>query len=85
MRTTYNNYYEFGSGKGIHNRCPALPQRPLDGEGRGMVETPREFGIDDLLRSMPIEERVYRLRCVEAWSIVVPWTGFPFRTPCWRR
>lgn len=75
--TTFNNFYEFGSHKSISRAAQALPQRPWTVKVEGMVETPREFGIEDLLRTMPIEERVYRLRCVEAWSMVVPWTGFP--------
>ncbi|WP_137124356.1 protein-methionine-sulfoxide reductase catalytic subunit MsrP [Roseomonas sp. HF4] len=75
--TTFNNFYEFGSHKGISRAAQALPQRPWTVKVEGMVETPREFGIEDLLRTMPLEERVYRLRCVEAWSMVVPWTGFP--------
>jgi len=75
--TTFNNFYEFGSHKTISRAAQALPQRPWTVKVEGMVETPREFGIEDLLRTMPLEERVYRLRCVEAWSMVVPWTGFP--------
>lgn len=75
--TTFNNYYEFGSDKGISRAAQRLPQRPWTVKVEGMVETAREFGIEDLLRTMPIEERAYRLRCVEAWSMVVPWTGFP--------
>lgn len=75
--TTYNNYYEFGSHKGIWQAAQRLPQRPWTLKVDGLVDSPREFGIEDLLARMPLEERVYRLRCVEAWSIVVPWTGFP--------
>jgi len=75
--TTFNNFYEFGTSKSIHRAAQRLPQRPWTVKVEGMVETPREFGIEDLLRTMPLEERVYRLRCVEAWSMVVPWTGFP--------
>lgn len=75
--TTFNNFYEFGSHKSISREAQRLPQRPWTVKVEGMVEAPREFGIEDLLRSMPIEERVYRLRCVEAWSMVVPWIGFP--------
>jgi len=75
--TTFNNFYEFGTSKSISQGAQRLPQRPWTVKVEGMVETPREFGIEDLLRTMPIEERVYRLRCVEAWSMVVPWTGFP--------
>jgi sulfoxide reductase catalytic subunit YedY len=75
--TTFNNFYEFGSHKTISRAAQRLPQRPWTVKVEGMVESPREFGIEDLLRFMPLEERVYRLRCVEAWSMVVPWTGFP--------
>lgn len=75
--TTFNNYYEFGSHKGISGAAQRLPMRPWTVKVDGMVEQPHEFGIDDLIAAMPIEERVYRLRCVEAWSAVVPWTGFP--------
>ena len=74
--TTYNNYYEFGSHKTISAAAQKLPQRPWTLRVEGMVERPGEFALDDLLRRMPIEERVYRHRCVEAWSMVVPWTGF---------
>ncbi|GGG48623.1 mononuclear molybdenum enzyme YedY [Caldovatus sediminis] len=74
--TTFNNYYEFGSHKSIYRAAQRLPMRPWTVKVEGMVEQPREFGIDDLIAAMPIEERVYRLRCVEAWSMVVPWTGF---------
>jgi sulfoxide reductase catalytic subunit YedY len=75
--TSYNNFYEFGSHKGIARAAQRLPQRPWTVKVDGLVDHPREFGIEDLLREMPLEERVYRLRCVEAWSMVVPWTGFP--------
>jgi sulfoxide reductase catalytic subunit YedY len=75
--TTYNNFYEFGSDKGIHRAAQRLPLRPWTVKVDGLVDRPREYAVDDLLKAMPIEERVYRLRCVEAWSMVVPWTGFP--------
>ena len=74
--TTYNNYYEFGSHKTISAAAQRLPQRPWTLRVEGMVERPGEFALDDLLRRLPIEERVYRHRCVEAWAMVVPWTGF---------
>jgi len=74
--TTYNNYYEFGSHKTISSAAQRLPLRPWTLRVEGMVERPQEFGLEDLLRRVPIEERVYRHRCVEAWSMVVPWTGF---------
>jgi sulfoxide reductase catalytic subunit YedY len=75
--TTYNNFYEFGTQKTIHQAAQRLQQRPWTVKVDGLVETPREYGIEDLLARMPLEERVYRLRCVEAWAMTVPWTGFP--------
>jgi sulfoxide reductase catalytic subunit YedY len=75
--TTYNNFYEFGGDKYISGRAQALKIRPWTIKIDGMVEKPFEIGIDDLIRKMPLEERVYRLRCVEAWSMTIPWTGFP--------
>jgi len=79
LATTYNNYYEFGSFKSIWREAQALPIRPwMVGIG-GMVEQPMEIGIDDLLAKMPLEERLYRHRCVETWSMAVPWSGFALR------
>ncbi|NOG73265.1 protein-methionine-sulfoxide reductase catalytic subunit MsrP [Roseicella sp. DB1501] len=75
--TTYNNYYEFGTDKGVYRPAQKLPLRPWSVKVDGLVDQPRDYGIDELLQAMPLEERVYRLRCVEAWSMVVPWTGFP--------
>ena len=77
LATTYNNFYEFGSHKRIFKAAQALQVRPWTVTLDGMVETPQTIAIDDLLGSVSLEERVYRLRCVEAWSMVVPWTGFP--------
>jgi len=77
--TTYNNYYEFGSSKSIWDKAQALPLRPWTLKLDGMVETPIEIGIDDLLQKMPLDERLYRHRCVEAWSMDVPWSGFPLK------
>ncbi|WP_421694270.1 protein-methionine-sulfoxide reductase catalytic subunit MsrP [Aestuariivirga sp.] len=78
--TTFNNYYEFGSSKRIAEAAEKLPIRPwaivIDGE----VEKPLTIGIDDLLAKVTLEERIYRHRCVEAWSMVVPWTGFPVKS-----
>ncbi|MFT6556786.1 protein-methionine-sulfoxide reductase catalytic subunit MsrP [Sneathiella sp.] len=76
ISTTYNNFYEFGSHKNISKAAQALKIRPWTVKIDGMVETEMEIGIDDLLAKMPLEERVYRHRCVEAWSMVVPWSGF---------
>src|SRR5690606_17560903 len=73
----YNNFYEFGSHKQIYAAAQALKVRPWEIAIDGEVETPMTIGIDDLLAKMTLEERLYRLRCVEAWSMVVPWTGFP--------
>ncbi len=56
----------------------ALELRPWTVKIDGMVETPQEIGIDELVRKMPLEERLYRHRCVEAWSMAIPWSGFPF-------
>jgi len=72
----YNNFYEFGSSKTIAAQAQALKTRPWTVKIDGMVEKPIEIGIDDLIRKMPIEERLYRHRCVEAWSMAIPWTGF---------
>ena len=77
--TTYNNYYEFGSSKNIWQKAQNLPIRPWVVSIAGMVEKPMEIGIDDLLAKMPLEERLYRHRCVEAWSMAVPWSGFPLK------
>ncbi len=77
LATTYNNFYEFGSHKQISDRAQALKIRPWEVRIDGMVEKEFTIGIDDLLRRMPLEERLYRHRCVEAWAMDVPWSGFP--------
>ena len=74
--TTYNNYYEFGSSKNIWKKAQALPIRPWLVTIDGMVEKEMQIGVDELLAKMPLEERLYRHRCVEAWSMAVPWSGF---------
>ena len=79
LATTYNNFYEFGSSKNIWNKAQNLPIRPWQVAITGMVEKPMVLEIDDLLGKMPLEERLYRLRCVEAWSMAVPWSGFPMK------
>ena len=73
----YNNFYEFGFDKGIAARAKALKIRPWTVKFDGMVEKERTVAVDELIRAMPIEERLYRHRCVEAWSMCVPWSGFP--------
>ncbi len=77
--TTYNNYYEFGSSKDVVRAAGQLPLRPWSVTIDGLVEAPMTIAIDDLLAKMQLEERVYRHRCVEAWSFVAPWTGFPMK------
>ncbi len=78
--TGYNNFYEFGTGKDDPARnAHTLRTRPWTVEIAGEVERPARYALDDILRRFPSEERVYRLRCVEAWSMVVPWQGFPLR------
>lgn len=76
--STYNNFYEFGTDKGDPARyASAMKTRPWTVAIEGEVMRPRTFDIDDLLKLAPLEERVYRLRCVEAWSMVIPWEGYP--------
>ena len=77
--TTYNNFYEFGSHKGISGAAQALKLRPWTVSFEGMVEKPMTVDFDTLVKQMPLEERVYRFRCVEAWAMAVPWTGFPMK------
>jgi len=74
----YNNFYEFGTSKHISVAAQALRIRPWTVKIDGMVEKPFEVGIDELIRKMTLEERTYRHRCVEAWSMAIAWTGFPF-------
>ena len=73
----YNNFYEFGSSKSVAKAAQQLKIRPWTVKIDGMVEKPFEIAIDDLIRKMTLEERLYRHRCVEAWSMTIPWTGFP--------
>jgi len=77
VNSKYNNFYEFGSHKQIYTKAQNLKTRPWEIQIDGMVEKPMTIGIDDLVRKMSLEERLYRLRCVEAWSMTIPWTGFP--------
>ena len=75
--TSFNNFCEFGFHKRIAKAAQALPIRPWTIKIDGQVEKEQELDIDTLLRQMPLEERVYRHRCVETWSFVAPWSGFP--------
>jgi sulfoxide reductase catalytic subunit YedY len=74
----YNNFYEFGTSKDVSAAAQQLQIRPWTVKIDGLVEKPMEVGIDDLIRKMTLEERTYRHRCVEAWSMAIAWTGFPF-------
>ncbi len=74
----YNNYYEFTTSKeGVARLSQDLRVSPWTVEVGGLVNKPQTFTMDDLLRKFTQEERIYRLRCVEAWSMVIPWLGFP--------
>ena len=74
---SYNNYYEFGLEKEDPARnAPSLKTRPWMVKVEGLVNKPRTFGIEELLKLSPMEERIYRLRCVEGWSMVIPWVGY---------
>jgi len=79
LATTYNNFYEFGSHKKISEAAQALKIRPWQVQFDGMVEKEMTVDFDDLVRQMPLEERLYRHRCVETWSMAVPWSGFPMK------
>jgi sulfoxide reductase catalytic subunit YedY len=78
--TSYNNFYEFDAmdKAAVKNKVGKFVTSPWQVEVTGLVNKPKTFDLDDLLRTMPFEERLYRFRCVEAWSMAVPWTGFPF-------
>ncbi len=76
--TTYNNYYEFGTGKDEPSRyANTLKPSPWQVQVGGLVNKPKTYDLDSIMKIAPLEERIYRHRCVEAWSIVVPWIGFP--------
>jgi sulfoxide reductase catalytic subunit YedY len=76
--TSYNNFYEFGTGKqDPARRAGSLRTEPWSVAIEGEVGRPGRVPLEDLLRPHPLEERIYRLRCVEAWSMVIPWVGFP--------
>ncbi len=79
FNTTFNNFYEFGSSKRISTLAEKLPLSPWTIAIDGEVEKPMTLAIDDLLKQVTLEDRIYRHRCVEAWAMVVPWSGFPLR------
>jgi sulfoxide reductase catalytic subunit YedY len=79
--TTYNNFYEFSTDKdGPAQLARDLRTRPWQVKVEGLVYKPRTFDIDDILKLAPLEDRVYRHRCVEGWSMVIPWVGYPLST-----
>ncbi|WP_333793175.1 protein-methionine-sulfoxide reductase catalytic subunit MsrP [Hyphomicrobium sp.] len=76
--TTYNNFYEFGSDKGDPSaKAHTLTTDPWSVKIDGLVAKPGEMALEDILKPVTLEERIYRLRCVEGWSMVIPWIGFP--------
>ncbi|MEA5511340.1 protein-methionine-sulfoxide reductase catalytic subunit MsrP [Crocosphaera sp. UHCC 0190] len=75
----YNNFYEFGGTKNIWLKAQKLPIENWKVEVMGLVKNPQTYDLDDLKRKFPLEERIYRFRCVEAWSMVLPWVGFPMK------
>ncbi|KAF0111711.1 MAG: putative sulfite oxidase subunit YedY [Chloroflexi bacterium] len=76
--TNFNNYYEFTVSKeGVAGLAEKFQTSPWDVEVYGLVNKPRKFSVDDLVKKFQPEERIYRLRCVEGWSMVIPWVGFP--------
>ncbi|WP_310619034.1 protein-methionine-sulfoxide reductase catalytic subunit MsrP [Flexibacterium corallicola] len=77
VSSIYNNFYEFGSHKQIYKAAQALQTTPWSIKLDGEVENPQVLEFDDLLKKVQLEERIYRHRCVEAWAMTVPWTGFP--------
>ncbi len=76
---SYNNFYEFGGSKNIWSKAQNLPTEKWQVEIAGLVKNPQIYDLEDLKKRFPLEERVYRFRCVEAWSMVLPWLGFPMR------
>jgi methionine sulfoxide reductase catalytic subunit len=76
--TSYNNFYEFGTDKSSPaEQAHSLKTRPWAVIVEGQIARPKTYDIDSLLKLFPLEERIYRLRCVEGWSMVIPWVGFP--------
>ena len=73
----FNNFYEFGGTKDVWQQAQALPSEDWKLTVDGLVNNPKTYDANDLLKAFPLEERIYRFRCVEAWAMVVPWLGFP--------
>jgi sulfoxide reductase catalytic subunit YedY len=79
IAATYNNFYEFSGGKEVWRYVDGFQTSPWTVEVSGLVAKPQKFATVDLIRKMPIEERLYRHRCVETWAMAVPWIGFPMK------
>ena len=79
ITSTYNNFYEFGSHKQVWKAAQKLEIRPWEVMIDGLVEQEIRIEADELIRKMPLEERITRHRCVEAWAMTIPWTGFPLK------
>ncbi len=79
QNTTYNNFYEYGTSKSISDAAQALVTKPWSITIDGLVDAPLTLQFEDLMKKMPVEDRIYRHRCVEAWAMVVPWTGFALK------
>ncbi|HEY0322085.1 MAG TPA: protein-methionine-sulfoxide reductase catalytic subunit MsrP [Pyrinomonadaceae bacterium] len=78
--TSYNNFYEFSTDKGaVAGKAKGFVTSPWTVRVEGLVNKPRVFDLDELVKIAPLEERIYRLRCVEGWSMVIPWVGFPLK------
>ena len=77
IASRFNNFYEFGQTKEIWEAAQSLPTESWKLSVGGLVNNPKTYDQDDLLKSFPLEERIYRFRCVEAWAMVIPWIGFP--------
>jgi sulfoxide reductase catalytic subunit YedY len=75
----YNNFYEYGSSKAIWQNAQNLPLEDWKVEVTGLVKNPQTYDLDELKKKFAIEQRVYRFRCVEAWSMALPWVGFPMK------
>ncbi len=78
IASRYNNFYEFTLGKDVYRHVERFETSPWAVEIGGLIEKPLVIDAAELAATMPLEERVYRFRCVEAWAMIVPWTGFPF-------
>jgi methionine sulfoxide reductase catalytic subunit len=79
QNTTYNNFYEYGTSKSISDAAQALITSPWSIQIDGLVDAPMTITFEDLMKKMQVEDRIYRHRCVEAWAMVVPWTGFALK------